>query len=228
MTFLAQFCFADSTDLFDSLPGEVLLLFADGVYGKDWGDGDTSALRFEWVNRSESNLVEADEIPQTRWDLFPVYGEIHRTKDYLMGGMWEKAWWSILLRRSRNPRDFLSGLGARRALEKAYHQSWCVAMIEGTKIGGIPRWIQAAEEVPGRFLCALGSVHPVYQTGADDIVRRPHPFTNLEGPLVRGRRVFRTTEEEISTDRLLMWGDVGSLFLFLDDAGGVHWTTQCY
>jgi hypothetical protein len=35
MTFVAQFCFGDSTDLFPSLPGDLLLLFADGIYGKD-------------------------------------------------------------------------------------------------------------------------------------------------------------------------------------------------
>jgi hypothetical protein len=136
--------------------------------------------------------------------------------------------WSILLKRSKSPRDFFSGLGARRALEKAYHRSWHVASIEGTKIGGVPSWIQPAQELPGRFLCTLSSVHPVYQTSADDIVHRPYPFTNFEGPFVRGRRVFRTAEEEIQTDRLLMWDDVGSLFLFLDHDGHIHWTTQSY
>jgi hypothetical protein len=139
------------------------------------------------------------------------------------------AWWSILLKRSKSPRRFLSSLLARRALEKAYHQSWRIPIIEGTKIGGFPPWIQQAEELPGRFLCALGSIHPVYEIGPeDDIIHRPYPFTNVEGPFVRGRRVFRTAEEEIPTDRLLMWGDVGSLFLFLSGRGDIHWTTQCY
>jgi hypothetical protein len=225
MNFLAQFCFADSSDIFDSLPGDVLIVFADGRYGKDWCDGDAGALRFEWVNRSESGLVETGDIPTSRWELFPVYGEIHRTKDYLTGGAWEPAWWSFLLKKSKNPRKFLQGLGARRALEKAYHEPWCIAIIEGTKIGGIPRWIQRAEKIPGRFLCSLGSVHPDYQVGP---IRRPYPFTNFETPLVRRRRGFRAGEEEIERDQLLMWDDVGSLFLFLDDDGRIHWTIQCY
>jgi Domain of unknown function (DUF1963) len=200
MDFLAQFCFADSSDLFDSLPGDVLIIFADGRYGEDWHEGDAGALRFEWVNRSESRVVETGDIPASRWELFPVYGEIHRTKDYVMGEVTTE-------------------------LEKAYHQPWCIAVVEGTKIGGIPRWIQQAEKIPGRFLCSLGSVHPDYQVGS---IRRTYPFTNFEGPLVRRRRGFRAGEEEIDGDRLLMWDDVGSLFLFLDDDGRIHWTIQCY
>jgi len=232
MDFVAQFCFADSTDLFDALPGDLLLIFADGVYLKDWDEGDTGALRFEWFKRSHINLIEAADIPKTRWEIIPVYGEIHRTIDYLIGSIWEREWWSILLRKSKSPSDFISGLGARSALEKAYHQSWCVAMIEGTKIRGIPRWIQTAEGIPGRFLCALGSILPAYQTSEDHIVHRPYPFTNVPGPFVRGRvsgrRVFHTADLEIQTDHLLMWGDVGSLYLFLDDKGSIHWTIQSY
>ena len=155
-----------------------------------------------------------------------MYGEICRTVDYLTGDTWDRTWWSILLRRSKRPRDLIRGLGARRALEKAYHQAWCVATIEGTKIGGIPRWIQGVENMPGRFLCALGSVHPVYEAGG--AIRRPFPFTNVAGPFVRGRRVFRCGEEEIPADRLLMWGDVGSLYMFLDKKGAIRWTIQCY
>ena len=225
MDFLGQFCFADSTDLIGSLPGDILLIFADGVYGKDWNDGEVGALQFEWIKRSESRLIDASDIPQTRWELLPVYGEIHRTKDYLVGDLGDKAWWFILLKHSKSPREFFSGLFARRALEKRYRRTWGIPVIEGTKIGGIPRWIQYEEKLPGRFLCALGSVYPVYGIDADP---RPYPFTNVEGPLVRGHKVFRTAEEVIPTDHLLMWGDVGTLFLFLDDCGIIHWTTQCY
>lgn len=202
MSFVAQFCFADSMDLFDSLPGEILLIFSDGIYGKDWTEGDTGAIRFEWVNRSESNLVEAEDIPLARWGLFPVYGEIHRTQDYV------------------------TDLSVQRALKAAYKCWYQIAVAKGTKIGGLPPWIQDVEEIPGRFLCALGSVHPDYQL--DEILLRPYPFTNFQEPLVRRRGGFRAAGEEIQADRLLMWGDVGSLFLFLDDADRIHWTTQCY
>src|SRR5207245_256800 len=69
MTFVAQFCFSDSADLFDPLPGDILVLFADGAYHKDWHPQDVDALRFEWLNQSESNLVEEADIPPVRWDL---------------------------------------------------------------------------------------------------------------------------------------------------------------
>ena len=203
MDFLAQICFADSTDLLEGLPGDLLLIFADGVYGKDWDAKNSNSLRFEWIKLPQVNLIEAADVPETRWDLYPVYGEICRTVDYLAGD-------------------------ARRELEKAYHQWWCVAAIEGTKVRGIPRWIQAADNVPGRFLCALGSIHPAFLPSAADMMHQQYPFTNAPGPFVREQRTFRSVDQEIQTDRLLMWDDVGSLYLFLDDTGVVHWSIQGY
>jgi hypothetical protein len=35
-------------------------------------------------------------------------------------------------------------------------------------------------------------------------------------------------EIEMPTDRLLMWGDVGSVFQFLGKGGEIHWTCQSF
>lgn len=229
MGFVAQFCFSDSVDLFPELPGDLLLLFANGNYKKYWMPDEPTDLHFEWVKISQTTPIHTSDIPDTSWKLEPFYGEIHRTADFLTGGVWEKKWWLLLKKHSKSLSEFWSGLTAQRYLEKNYHQAWRIPIVEGTKIGGVPRWIQNPEEMPGRFLCALGSVHPEYQTSADDSIHRPFPFTNLASPLVRKRGAFVTIDQsmELPTDHLLMWGDVGSIFLFLADNGKINWTCQC-
>jgi hypothetical protein len=230
MGFIAQFCFSDSKDLFPEMPGDLLLVFANGSYKKRWMPDEQSDLHFEWVKIPQTTPIMASDVPDTSWKLLPFYGEIHRTADFLTGGFAEPKWWSVLMKHSKSIGEFWSGLTARRVLEKRYHQSWSIPVIEGTKIGGIPRWIQNADKMPGRFLCALSSVHPTYQTGVDDSIHRPHPFTNVAAPLVRKRGAIATIDGsmELPTDGLLKWGDVGSLFLFLGDGGEIHWTCQSY
>ena len=82
-------------------------------------------------------------------------------------------------------------------------------VIEGTKIGGVPHWIQNEDPVGETFLCTLGSIQPVCQ--------RPFPYVNVADPI-----------EGWIADPPLMWGDVGSVFVFLDAALQAHWVMQCY
>ena len=75
--FIAQICFADSTDIIGSLPGEVLLIL---------GDNDAllepELLLFKWLPLGIDNVVM--EIPQKDQAglLSPFYGVIHRTEDW--------------------------------------------------------------------------------------------------------------------------------------------------
>jgi hypothetical protein len=70
MTFLAQFCFAESRDLVGKLPGDLLLIFAEGrdAYLPDPYD---SSLRFEWHPLGVRDLVGAEAIPELAWKLRP-------------------------------------------------------------------------------------------------------------------------------------------------------------
>jgi hypothetical protein len=79
---------------------------------------------------------------------------------------------------------------------------------EGTKFGGVPKFIQDDDAPDGRFIAALGSISvPVDER---------FPFVNVAEP--RGW----------SRENDLMIGDMGSLYLFLQRDGTVAALPQCY
>jgi hypothetical protein len=78
MTFLAQFCFAGSRDIFPDLPGDVLLIFAE-----DDQFSRPEALHFEWQSLGIGNLVEAANVPEPDWQFVTCFGYRHRTCDYV-------------------------------------------------------------------------------------------------------------------------------------------------
>jgi hypothetical protein len=82
------------------------------------------------------------------------------------------------------------------------------SIFEGTKIGGLPRFIQDVPECSGTFIAALGSI-------SVDSEQR-HPFVNRSQP----RGWSREKDLEI--------GDMGSLYLFLNSDGSVEAISQCY
>jgi hypothetical protein len=92
-----------------------------------------------------------------------------------------------------------------------YRRSYLLGQIEGTKIGGLPRRIQYPEELPGRFLCALGSVHPE--------ARWSYPYVNVPD---------HRSSSRYDRSRNLIWDDVGSVYFFLDEQGQVRCTEQSY
>jgi Domain of unknown function (DUF1963) len=183
MQFAAQVCFADSYDIVGSLPGDVLLVFFD--YDEYYSDLDSAALHLEWAKIDGSDLVTEEDIPESEYNYTPYYAQIHRTYDYP----------------DAEPR-FAN-----------YGCSYQLNVIEGTKIGGVPRWVQDDPGLPGRFLCAIGSINPTWY--------EPYPFLNAPEPHDES---YKQPEKEYD----LMWGDVGSLYVFLDDQGKLHWDVQFY
>jgi hypothetical protein len=85
---------------------------------------------------------------------------------------------------------------------------WDDAVFEGTKIGGLPKFIQDVPDISGTFIGAIGSI-----SVPDD---QRHPFVNVAEP--RGR----------SDENDLMIGDMGSLYLFVLPDGTVLGLSQCY
>jgi hypothetical protein len=79
MVFLAQFCFADSTDLVGPLPGAVLVIFArdEEAFVADFHD-EEPAFRFEWYPLGLEELVSAAEVPASSWKLLPCYARVER------------------------------------------------------------------------------------------------------------------------------------------------------
>ncbi|MCP3933075.1 MAG: DUF1963 domain-containing protein [Bacteroidetes bacterium] len=86
---------------------------------------------------------------------------------------------------------------------------------QGTKIGGEPYWIQEIECIGSRFIGAIGSISPKSV--------KPYPFLNKEIPI--SKEVDNTWD---LLTGLLMWGDGGILYLFLEEDGEICHTVQCY
>ena len=143
LTFVAQFCFADSRDLVPPLPGDILLIFGAGEPSSlsdirfddvNWGGG----LSFEWAMLDDAPLVESADIPLTPWwPVLPCYGAVQRLWDY-------------------------RGVPPEIAVDVP-------AIVEGTKIGGLCPWLDEPDYVrtdletntpgaPGVYLCTLASV----------------------------------------------------------------------
>lgn len=179
LTFVGQFCFTDSHDIVGELPGEILLVFADedGL----WNDEVTN-IHVEWITSEITDLVCAEDIPETGWQIDACYGSIHRTYD-------------------------CQGVEARFA---QYQAPYLIPILEGTKIGGVPRWIQPPVDLPGRFLCALGSIDP------QPYANHSFPFINVPEPMAQ------------SGGNYLMWGDAGSLYMSIDAVGTVFSALQSY
>ncbi len=191
MTFVGQFCFADSTDLTGPLPGDILLIFADSLdeYGFNWAEEiENAGMLFEWVSIGDFPLITAEEIPFSPWFIAPCYGTLYRTFDYL---------------------------DCDEYFEE-YNQGYELPILEATKIGGVPYWVQEEEEMPGRFLCASATLAP-----QGDCHKNPQfnafPFLNRAGA---------RNYEEARHSAELGWGDMGVLNLFVDKKGQVHWNIQ--
>jgi hypothetical protein len=178
LAFISQLCFADSRDLVGKLPGDVLLVFAP--MESKYLDLDESVVKCFWGNSGMRDLIEPNAMPEMEFSIPPSYGIIYRTIDYP---------------------------GAKQQFAQ-YKYPECLAVLEGTKIGGIPRAIQGGETMQGRFLCALGSL-----SFPDDL---RYPFVN--------------SSEPVSITDLVgpMWGDMGSLYVFLNDKGLLDVVAQCY
>lgn len=198
LTFVAQICFADSLDITPELPGDVLLVFAEGKewsykgevhYDFEWGNEDEhdSALHFEWAMLGDTALVTADEIPSTGWQIMPCYAAIHRTWDY----------------------PTADGFAYPAVADHI------PTVNEATKNGGICPWLDDVESSgtapPGKYLCSLSSLHPeIYE---------PFPFLNVPEPI---------SWEEWSQSHPLMIGDVGLMNFFLNSYGDLSWTAHSH
>jgi len=169
--------------------------FADSEFIRDGLPGDillifgdseeksAESLQCHWVSSGGSTPIDSSEAPQMKDAFLPLYGVLHRTYDYL----------------------------AEQPAFSRYRGAEQLSRIEGTKIGGFPRWIQQEEQAPGPFICALGSVCPKSEV--------PYPYVNSQEPIGL---------KEANDWGLLKWGDAGSIYFFLRDDGQVDWAYQCY
>lgn len=85
MTFLAQICFLDSQDFFETeLPGDVLLIFIPDEYALfESGMNEDDATFYKWVQVKDQELFEPDSIPTQSNPPTPCFGVRHRMKEYI-------------------------------------------------------------------------------------------------------------------------------------------------
>lgn len=80
---------------------------------------------------------------------------------------------------------------------------------EATKIAGIPKRVQDSLELHGTYIATLQSLgFPI---------EKPFPLVNREAPLTWGE-----------SDRFWGFGDVGTLYLLMGDAGRIYAEDACY
>jgi Domain of unknown function (DUF1963) len=206
--FLAQFNFADSVDLFPNLPGDVLLLLVRE--GDDWLC-DEDQIHFEWLPLGLDPVATFDSA-QIAHSAGSFFGAIHRTADYPDA--------------------------SDRASETVIEAHWNLPILNGTKIGGLPHFIQGDDVVKGSheivrsnpfnpretivikarpartgFLCQLGSIQA--EPGV------PYPWANQVEPL--------DLDDSIYSDKnSVVFDDMGSIYIFRDDAGEMWSCSQSY
>ena len=184
--FLTQFNFADSKDLFPDLPGDVLLLLTDGP--EEWLE-EPDRLRFEWLPLGLEPCAKFDPAVPCEF-AGSFYGTIYRSADYL---------------------DAID-----KAAEVDDSENFNLSILNGTKIGGFPHFIQPAEGLPGRFLCQLGSIQ-----AEPDV---PYPWVNQSMPLYGG---FDKTGIHGKSNEVC-FADMGTVYIFMDSAGNLTHDFQCY
>jgi hypothetical protein len=200
LIFLAQYNFADSRDLVGDLPGDILLVFSKYRH-PTWPD-EPDQLQFEWYTLGGSEPM-CTEVPLGEWTVPVVYGTRYRSVDYVS---------------AEAAQAFAAFLPSEvRASPETAVASIC--RIEGMKIGGAPLWpptvqrdYETSAALPGRFLCSLAGIEPVWET--------PYPWLNHPQPL--------TMHEACSAENKLIFWDGAILLFSIDDQGKVHWTIQLW
>lgn len=204
MTFVTQFCFADSFDLVGPLPGDILLVFVDK---ESFGRASDDSVILEWVNLGEPNLVEQADIPVTDWEIVPCYAAIHRSWDLPLVD------WCSLDEIPDDVRHQYMGnpttvhTDQTTAIPEPRFTPY--GILEATKIGGLPFWTQDAPAWD-RHLCTSSSIWPL--DGA------PFPLLNITGPI---------TWDQRHAYKGLLWGDVGQLNICVDAEGKLRWDWDC-
>lgn len=162
MTFLAQFNFSGSRDLFPSLPADILLIFAED---DDINSDDRqSEIAFEWHPISPNiELIAPEDVPKTNWEIGACYGLRHRTYDFASPDV------PMKLSKHLLPElvEKLTIHGITAGIDR----------LLGTKIGGLP-YSARPEKLPSRWqgplLCSIATISEAYDT--------PFPWVNQEAP----------------------------------------------
>jgi hypothetical protein len=184
--FLAQVNFADSRDLFPTPLPGDVLLFLVED-PEDYLEADL--MLFQWLPLGLPPVSHFDRSLMAT-TAGPFYGAIHRSADY----------------------PEASGKASRAGVSQYFN----LPILNGTKIGGAPHWIQGEEDSDEQFLCQLGSIQAASQV--------PYPWVNDAKPIGLG-----FDEQGIYGDsNSIMFGDMGNIYVFRDRDGAIVTSFECY
>lgn len=197
-TFLAQFRFVESRDLFPKLPGEILLIFGYERTPRPYRD---DSLVFEWYSADEQDLIDAASMPRPGWDLCQAFGHLYRTREYEVESPFFDAC-----------QDYVdSDEGLRDFVAQA-----AIARLRCLKIGGRPSWGSGSRdeyETQRRHLCTLPRALPKHSEA--------FPYVNREEPYALDRAGMKQAERDS------FWcPDVDAIYLFLDQRGNIAWEVE--
>jgi uncharacterized protein YwqG len=225
MTFLAQFCFSDSLDLFSfSLPGNLLVIFftdfpnieRDTYYHYEW-------YTWEGINKPMSyNDIPVKSFLRANFEnnIMSWYCVKYRTVDYPQADLLV----SKYLNMKYIEHDLFDRMLRGYEIQTDQHQGdfvdcredlFQLAVLDGTKIGGIDPYYwtylttstnYASDIVNNKknhFLCSLASIFPVFSLSQEEI---PYPFVN--------RPICASEERD---DYSLLIFDVGRFHFYISD-----------
>lgn len=141
MTFLAQFDFRQSMDLFSDLPGDILQVFTKEYRIPD--DMDPDFLRFEWLKRNEISNCEKNMPEELEKPVPSFFGIRYRTVDY--------------------HDDTGTASGIRNYINSEYPDEIATACrFFGLKIGGLPSWVWMNNIFQSQrtLLCTITTIIP--------------------------------------------------------------------
>jgi hypothetical protein len=106
---------------------------------------------------------------------------------------------------------------ADRANDSDISENYNLPILNGTKIGGVPHFIQdGVEDSASEFLCQLGSIQ-----AAPDV---PYPWVNQAEPLG-----LEFNDCGIYGDaNSVLFGDMGNIYVFRNPDGAVTSSCECY
>ncbi|MEZ5940032.1 MAG: DUF1963 domain-containing protein [Planctomycetaceae bacterium] len=138
-TFVAQFCFLDSTDITPKTPGEVLLVFFR--YAKSHWNRTPGDVVIEWSSSILTNPLKRGDMPTPAFTVPELSGVLVRYQEY-------------------------PGTGTLFH-ELGHGEPWLLETTQATKIGPETHFIQGRpewdEQPKPRLLCTLSALHMRYR-----------------------------------------------------------------
>ncbi|MCB1209470.1 MAG: DUF1963 domain-containing protein [Verrucomicrobiales bacterium] len=146
MTFVVQFCFADSKEILPyPTPGDVMLVFmsdSEAFYGAE------NDIHIEWSDLTIDQPLGSDACPKAQWTVPSLTGVLHRTFEY------PESW------------KIFNALG--------HYQPYLFDTTQSTKISTETHFIQGDPSKPGqKLLCVLSSIRPTERWPFVDLERLP-------------------------------------------------------